>query len=889
MDNETPDEPTLEPVEEGTIVTDTRPGHLETKNIQNQDIVKELKQSYISYAMSVIVARALPDVRDGLKPVHRRILFSMYKMGIMPGSAYKKVARISGDTMGKYHPHGDASINDALVRMAQDFNMRYVLIEGQGNYGSIDGDPAAAARYIEARLAKLGAKMLDGVENTVDYVPNYDGNETEPVVLPTAIPNLLINGGEGIAVGMATKIPPHNLTEVINATIRTIDTGNLWDFENVRKLKIDYNKDVLNIADIEKLPKGRFHKFLTEIDIKELMKDVKGPDFPTGAHIFNQKNIQAVYETGRGGIVMRAVSHIEEMKGGRFRIIITELPYQVNKSMLLAKIAQLYKDKKLEGISDLRDESNREGIRIVVELKKEAKPKTVENQLYKYTELQKSFNANMLALVHGEPKLLTLREYLEHFISHRQEVVIRRFEHELGKAKEREHILEGLMIALDHLDEVIALIRKSADAEVAKEGLMKKFKLSEIQAQAILDMQLRKLAALEREKIENEYNEIKKKVKEIITTLHSPEAILTIVKDELLELKDKFGDERKTKVFKGDVDEFSQEDLIANESAFVMISTQGYIKRIKGDSYTTQHRGGTGKLAITAKEDDSIRHVFSCQTHDEILFFTNLGKVYALKVHEIPEYQRTAKGLPVVNLINISNNELVTSVLTRSAAGHILDEEEIQEGEAKREKQGVDYKFLMMATKKGVVKKTTLSEYDNIRSNGLIAITLMPNDELIWVKPTTGKNTIILVTQEAKSIHFKEEDVRETGRSSQGVRGIKMKEDDIVISMDVVRKEETFMLTVSENGFGKMSELAQFTVQNRGGSGIFAAKVNSKTGKLVVARILDHPEKELLILSTKGQGIKIPTNSLPLRGRQTTGVILIRVRDGDKVAAVAIV
>ncbi len=858
-------------------------------NIIDQDIVTELKQSYISYAMSVIVARALPDVRDGLKPVHRRILYSMYKMGVMPGSAYKKVARISGDTMGKYHPHGDASINDALVRMAQEFNMRYVLVEGQGNYGSIDGDPAAAARYIEARLSKLGAKMLEGVENTVNYVPNYDGNETEPVILPTAIPNLLINGGEGIAVGMATKIPPHNLKEVINATIRTIDNGNLWSFDEIKKLKIDYSKDILNVADIEKLPKARFHKFSSDIAISELMKDIKGPDFPTGAHMFNQKNIQAVYETGRGGIVMRAVSEIEEMKGGKFRIIITELPYQVNKSMLLTKIAQLYKDKKIEGISDLRDESNREGIRIVVELKKEAKPKTVENQLYKYTELQKSFNANMLALVNGEPKLIALREYLELFITHRQEIVIRKHEHELGKAKEREHILEGLMIALDNLDEVIATIRKSADAEVAKEALMKKFKLSEIQAQAILDMQLRKLAALEREKIENEYKEIKKKVKEIIEILGSPEAILTIIKTGLGEISDKFGDERRTKVFKGDVDEFSEEDLVPNEDAFVMISTQGYIKRIKGDSYTVQHRGGTGKIAVTTKEDDSIRHVFNCKTHDEILFFTNLGKVYALKVHEVPEYQRTAKGLPVVNLINISNNELVTSVLTRSAGGHILDEEEIQEGEAKKENFGKDYKFLLMATKKGTIKKTALTEYENIRSNGLIAISLTDNDELIWVKPTTGEDTVILVSKEAKSIHFKEEDVRETGRSSQGVRGIRLKEDDEVISMDIVRNEEVFMLTVSENGFGKMTELKQFTVQNRGGSGIFAAKVNSKTGKLVVARILDHPQRELLILSTKGQGIKIPTNNLPLRNRQTTGVILIRVKDGDKVAAVAIV
>ncbi len=852
-------------------------------------IVAELKQSYINYAMSVIVARALPEVRDGLKPVQRRILYAMYKMAIMPGSAYKKVARISGETMGKYHPHGDASINDALVRMAQEFNLRYPLIEGQGNFGSIDGDSAAAARYIEARLAKVGAKMLEGVEHTVNYGPNYDGNETEPLVLPTALPNLLINGSEGIAVGMATKIPPHNLNEVVNAVLRTIDNGNTWDFENIKKLGINYEEDIKNIADIDKLSKERFHKFESIIEIKELLKDIKGPDFPTGATMYNQKNIAQVYETGRGGILMRAVSEIEEMKGGKFRIIISELPYQVNKAVLLARIAQLYKDKKIEGISDLRDESNREGIRIVVELKREAKPKTVENQLYKYTELQKNFSANMLALVNGEPRVLNLRDYIQYFISHRQEIVIRRNEFELGKAKEREHILEGLMIALDHLDEVIDTIRKSKDVDTAKDNLMKKFKLSDIQAQAILDMRLARLAALEREKIELEYKEILKTIKELIKLLNSPEEILTIIKTELAEIKEKYGDERRTKVFKGDVDELSEEDLIVNEKTFVMISTQGYIKRVKYDTYRVQNRGGSGKKAVATKEDDSVRHVFDCNTHDEIMFFTNRGKVYIMKVHEIPEYGATAKGLPIVNLINISNGELVTSVLTKSASGKILDEDVEQEDEEAKERQGKDYKFLFMATKKGVVKKTLLDEFNNIRSNGLIAITLIEGDELIWVKPTDGKDQVILVSKLAKSIHFHEEDVRETGRSSQGVRGIKLKTEDEVISMDIIRKEEAMMLTIAENGFGKMTELSQFTLQKRGGSGIFAARVNSKTGTLVVARVLDHPDKELLILSIKGQAIKIPTKDLPLRNRQTAGVTLMRVKDGDKVAAVAIV
>lgn len=861
----------------------------ENPNVTKWEIVNELKKSYIDYAMSVIVSRALPEVRDGLKPVQRRILYSMYSSGYMPGSAFKKVARIVGDTMGKYHPHGDMAIADALVRMAQEFTMRSLLIDGQGNFGSIDGDPAAAMRYIEARLSKLGAKMLDGVENTVDFKPNYDGTETEPTILPTVIPNLLVNGSEGIAVGMATKIPPHNLSEVVNGLISIIDFGNTWDFAELKTLNIDYEKDIRSTADIDKLPKNRFHKFNSEITIPTLLKDVKGPDFPTGAQIYNQKNIQQVYETGRGGILMRAVSNIEEMKGGKFRIVVTELPYQVNKALLIAKIAQLVKDKKIDGISDLRDESNREGIRIVIELKREAKPKTVENQLYKYTELQKNFNANILALVDGEPRLLNLREILQYFISHRQEIVIRRSEFDLGKAREREHILEGLMIALDNLDEVIETIRSSKDADTAKANLMKKFKLSEIQAQAILDMQLRKLAALEREKIENEYKEIVKRIKDIITLLNSPEKVLGVIKNEFIELRDKFGDDRRTKVFKGDVDEFNPEDLIANEKTFVTISTQGYIKRVKDDTYRTQNRGGTGKKAVETKEDDSVRHIFNCNTHDEVLFFTNLGKVYALKVYEIPEYSRTAKGIPVVNLINITQGELVTSVLTRSQEGKILDEDVLQEGEVVTEKEGKNYKYLMMATKKGVVKKTELTEFQNIRSNGIIAISLTKEDELIWVKPTDGNDEIILVTRMAKSIHFKESDVRETGRSSQGVRGIKLHAEDEVISMDIVRVKENLMLTVSECGFGKLTELSQFTLQNRGGSGIFAAKVNSKTGKLVAARILDHPHKELLIVSTKGQAIKIPTDNLPLRNRQTSGVTLMRIKDGDRIAAVAVV
>ncbi len=858
-------------------------------NLINQDIVSELKKSYINYAMSVIVARALPDVRDGLKPVQRRIMYSMYASGVLPSTPYKKVARIVGDVMGKYHPHGDASVADALVRMGQDFSMRYTLVDGQGNYGSIDGDPAAAMRYIEARLEKIGHEMLKGVEETVDFVPNYDGNETEPQVLPAALPNLLLNGAEGIAVGMATKIPPHNLSEVINALIKMIDTGNTWDFTQLEELKLDYKDALKRRDDIANLPKNRFHRFNTSLEIKELLTEIKGPDFPTGAHIYNAKAISSVYETGRGGVLMRGVSEIEEMKGGKYRILITQLPYQVNKAMLITKIAQLYKDKKIEGISDLRDESNKQGIRIVIELKKDAKPKTVQNQLYKYTELQKNFNVNMLALVNNEPRLLNLKEVLEFFLTHRQEIVIRRSEFDLGKTREREHILEGLMIALDHLDEVINTIRSSKDADTAKTALITKFKLSDIQAQAILDMQLRRLAALERQKIEDEYKEVLKHIEDLLFILNTPEKVLGIIKSELLEMKDKFGDTRRTKVFKGDVDEFSAEDLITEEQTFITISTQGYIKRVKDDTYKAQKRGGVGVKAQTTKEEDSVRHVFSCSTHDEVLFFSNLGKVYSLKVYDIPEASRTAKGIPLVNLVNISQGELITTVLTRSAAGHILDEDIHQEGEIKSEASGKEYKYLFMATRKGTVKKTEIKEYDNIRANGLIAIALTDNDELIWVKPTTGDSEIILVTKEAKSIHFHEEDVRETGRASQGVRGIKLKETDEVISMDVIRRKEDLMLTISEHGFGKVTQLGQFTLQNRGGSGIFAAKVNAKTGKLIVARVLDHPEKELLILSAKGQAVRIPTNSLPLRNRQTSGVTLMRVKDGDKVSAATIV
>ncbi|MCA9381608.1 DNA gyrase subunit A [Candidatus Dojkabacteria bacterium] len=857
--------------------------------VREQSITEELKQSYINYAMSVIVARALPDVRDGLKPVQRRILYTMQKMNIMPGSAYKKVARIVGECMGKYHPHGDSSISDALVRMGQDFNMRYTLVDGQGNYGSIDGDPPAAMRYIEARLDKYGSKILEGLDkSTVNFGPNYDGNEEEPEVLPGLLPNMLVNGNEGIAVGMATKMPPHNLSEVIDAIQEVLSTENIWEPDESFK-EVNYEEDLKTVNDLDILPKTRFRKFASSVELKDLLKHVKGPDFPTRGEIYDSKEIQKIYETGKGRALMRAVSEIEEMKGGKYRIIVTELPYQVNKSALIAKIANLYKDKKIEGITDLRDESNREGIRIVIELKRDVIPKTVENQLYKYTEMQKAFNANMLALVDGEPQLLPLKKILELYISHRQEIVTRRNEHELAKLREREHILEGLMIALDNIDEIIKIIRESADADVAKTELMKRFKLSEIQSQAILDMQLRKLAALERLKIEQEYKEVKERIKELLSILTTPQKVIDIITEELKDLKDKLGDKRLTKVFKGKVGEINEEDLIAEEQTLITISKQGYIKRTKIDNYQQQKRGGVGKKAQTTKDDDSVRHVFKCSTHDQILFFSNKGKVYSLKVYEIPEYSRTAKGLPLVNLIQMQNDELVTSVLTRSQSGAILDEDVSQEGEEKTEHQGKDYKYLLMATQGGVVKKTALDEFDNIRSNGLIAITLDDGDELVWVRPTTGEDDAILITKLGKSIHFTEDDVRPTGRSSKGVRGIRLKEGDTMISMDVIRNKEDFVLTVSASGYGKMTKISEFTKQNRGGTGIFAMRVTKKTGTVTAARLLDHPDKELLIMSAHGQAVRIPTKDLPVQGRQTSGVRLMKLRAEDSVAALAVV
>lgn len=872
--------------------------NIETDSKQNfdrlrqRDIVTEMKTSYINYAMSVIVARALPDVKDGLKPVQRRILYSMYKLGIFPNKAYKKSARTVGDVIAKYHPHGDVAIYDAMVRMAQDFNLRYPLIDGQGNFGSIDGDSAAAMRYTEARLQKISMQILNEInENTVDYEDNYDGSTKEPKILPSSLPTLLLNGAEGIAVGMATKIPPHNLVEIVDALQQMIKEGNKYQATEEEETKQNnYFADIRTIEDLDNLPVNRFPQFRTDLTAQDLIKYIPGPDFPTGGTIYDRDEILNAYATGRGRIIMRAIADIQETRGGKYQIVITEIPYQVNKARLVSKIAELVKDKKIKGIGDLRDESNREGMRIVVEIKRDGKPKTVLNKLYKFTEMQKAFNANMIALVDGEPQLLNLQRILELYIQFRQEVVIRRTEFRLAKAREREHILEGLMIALDNLDEVINTIRNSKDADLAKTALMDKFELSERQAIAILDMQLRKLAALERQKIEDEYKGIKVIITDLLSILGTPQRVLDIINNELIELKQQFGDKRKTKVIKGKVDEFSEEDLVAQEEVIVTISEQGYIKRMNQNVYAQQHRGGKGKRGMTTKEGDVVAHVFSCSTHDDILFFTNKGRVFLQKVYEIPEFSRTARGQAVVNLINIEQDELVTSILTKSKSGGILDEDTIQEELKPAKKEAKDYKHLFFATKLGTVKKTDLSEFQNIKSNGLISIRLAKNDELVWVKPTTGNNEIILVTRNARSIHFHENDVRPTGRSTMGVRGIKMKDaEDRVIAMDVIRASEDYMLTVSDLGYGKITKLDQYSLQGRGGQGIYAARINNKTGKLVAARILDHPEMELLIMAESGQAVKIPTKELPTRNRQTAGVRLMDVGKNDKVAAIAIV
>ena len=790
-----------------------------------RDIEEEMKTAYISYAMSVIVQRALPDVRDGLKPVHRRILYAMYEDGITSDKPYRKCANTVGSVLGRYHPHGDASVYDAMVRMAQDFSLRYCLVDGHGNFGSIDGDGAAAMRYTEARMSKIAENMLTDIEkNTVDFMPNYDDRLQEPTVLPTRIPTLLINGSNGIAVGMATNIPPHNITEIIDGIIKIIDDDNVSD--------------------------------------EELMSIIKGPDFPTGGVILGREGIRQAYTTGRGKIILRAEAEIEEMSGNKQRIIVRSLPYQVNKAKLVENIANLVKEKRIEGISEVRDESDREEkVRVVIELKRDVNAQVILNQLFKYTQMQDTFGVIMLALVNGEPKILTLRQCLEYYIDHRKTVILRRTQFDLDKALARAHILEGLKIALDNIDEVIEIIRNSYDD--AKERLMERFGLSDIQAQAILDMRLKTLSGLQREKIEEEYAELMKLIEHLRAILASDKLVYDIIKEELLEIKDKYGDDRKTKIVAAE-GEFDVEDLIKEEQCVVALTHFGYVKRMPIDTYKSQKRGGKGITGIATREEDFVKEIFTCSTHDTILFFSNKGKVYRLRGYEIPEAGRTAKGTAIVNLLMLDGGEKISAVIPIA---------NFAEG-----------KYLLMATKNGIIKKTALNEYMSVRKSGLIGITLKEDDELIDVRLTDGEDNVVLVTRKGMCITFDEKDVRPMGRVSQGVIGIRLDDGDYVIGMEsIIQGSKATLLAITENGFGKRTELDEYRVQTRGGKGVITYKVTSKTGDLVGIKIATDDEDVMLITDT-GTIIRLNVSDISVLGRSTQGITLMRTNEGKVVS-----
>lgn len=831
------------------------------------DISTEMKKSYLNYAMSVIVSRALPDVRDGLKPVHRRILFAMHQMGLNHSAKYVKSAKVAGEVMGNYHPHGDAPIYDALVRLAQNFSMRYPLIDGQGNFGSIDGDPPAAMRYTEARMAAIAAELLVDIDKeTVEYVPTFDATREEPVFLPGKLPNLLLMGSEGIAVGMATKIPPHNLGELIDAILFMIGKTTFTGIPAKTKKAATLETPASSVENT--LTVHQEVSLTTDATIDELIEFVKGPDFPTAGMIYDQTEIKNAYVTGRGKILIRGKAEIEDIGQGKSAIIITEIPYQVNKATLVARIADLAKEKKIEGISDLRDESDRRGLRVVIELKRDASPKKVLNNLWKHTALQTSFPVNMVALVNGTPQTLNLKVILEEYLKHRYIVIRRRSEFELRQANARLHILEGLKIAVDHIDAVIKTIRESKDQEDAKKNLMEKFKLSDIQSTAILDMQLRRLAALERQKIEDELLMIKETIAYLEDLLAHPEKILGVIKDELAKLKEKYADPRRTKVYKSKVGEFSEEDLIPNEPTVITLTNTGYIKRQSMNSFQTQQRGGKGIRGMTTKEEDSIAHIRYSQTHDNILFFTNKGKVYQLKAYEISESSRISKGSAIVNLLNIEAGERVQSFMT----------------------YGKDQKnaHVFLTTKKGTVKKSRLTEFESIRRNGIAAIKLDAGDELVWSNFTTGDNDIFLITKFGKAIRFSEKSVRPMGRATMGVRGIKLVGADEVISMDVIDKDdkEALVLSIMENGLGKRTSVNLFRGQSRAGQGVIVAKVTDKTGSVVFAQVLPKHTAEIIMTSKKGQVVKIDVNSIPKLSRDTQGVILMRFSNAsDKIAA----
>lgn len=884
-----------------------------------RSIVDEMKNNYLDYSMSVIVSRALPEVSDGLKPSQRRILVAINDLGLTPSSHYRKCAKIAGDTSGNYHPHGEAVVYPTLVKMAQDFSMRYPLVDGQGNFGSIDGDEAAAMRYTEARMGKITPELMKDLnKGTVTFVPNYDGTRLEPTILPAGFPNVLANGGDGIAVGMATKIPPFNLTELIETLQKMITMGNKWVgkavynelrkekekgekipqtlsdqpsdyFENyVNSKELDYLEQIEKIkGDIKTNGEVLYPEFKSEITPEELIKILPGPDFPTGATVYNQQEVLNVYATGRGRIIQRAKASIIEGKQGRYQIVITEIPFQVNKAHMIEKIADLVKDKKVKGIADIIDESNIEGMRVVIYLKRDAQPKAVLNKLFKYTEMQKVFNANMIALVNQEPKTLPIKRMLELFLSFRLTVTIRRFEYDLAASRFRAHILEGLLKAIDMLDEIIATIRGSKTQESAKTNLIDKFNFTEVQAQAILDMQLRRLAALERMKLQNEYKELEGKIKEYNALLEDPTKVLEVISADLQYIKERYGDARRTKIIKGNIDEISEEDMVASENTLVTITHSGYVKRLNPDTYKAQNRGGKGVSGGDTKEGDFIEHAFLCNTHDELMLFTNKGKAYTLRVFEIPDLGRTAKGLPLVNLVQLDPDELVTSVLTRDPKGKVREGKSTEE--AKKEENEKGYKYLLMSTQMGVVKKTDLSEFTKIRSNGLTAIKLDEGDQLIGVKATTGNDEAIILTKEGKSVRFKETDVRPMGRSTRGVTGIKFRtKTDSVIGMGIVDNDEQKLLTLSEHGFGKMTPLKEYATQKRGGSGIFTFRVTKKTGNIACARILKNEDSEVVVISEKSKVIRADLKDVPTLQRQTSGVKMMNIKDGDEVAAVAI-
>lgn len=797
-------------------------------------ISEEMQTSYLDYAMSVIVARALPDVRDGLKPVHRRILYAMHDLGLSYGSSYRKSAYVVGEVLGKYHPHGDSPVYQAMVRMAQDFALRYTLVKGQGNFGSIDGDNAAAMRYTEAKMDKISDELMADIDKeTVPWVDNYDGRYKEPQVLPTKIPQLLLNGSSGIAVGMATSIPPHNLGEIIDALVYLTDNP--------------------------------------EATVEDLLKFIKGPDFPTGGIIYDQNAIKNAYLTGRGGVVMRAKANIEEKKGGRFVIIVTEIPYQVNKADLVTKIAELVRDKKIVGISDVRDESNREGIRVVIELKKEAYPKKILNQLFKATAMQQSFNYNMIALVEGlQPKLLDLKHILAYFLEHRKIVITNRTKFELRITKERAHILEGLKTALDHIDEIIATIRKSATKEDAHAALTKKFKLSDIQAKAILEMRLQTLAGLERKKIDDEYNEKIALIEELEAILKDPKKIVKMIKTELAEIKTKYNDPRKTEVRPEALGKIDNKDTIPNEPMIVALTKENYIKRMLPSSFRAQNRGGKGIIGATTKEEDEIAMIREAMTHDEVLFFTNLGRVFRQPVYEIPVGSRTSKGQAIVNLLQLQENEYVTS---------ILGSNEERTGE-----------FLIMTTSKGTIKKTPMADFKNVRKSGLIAIKLREGDFLKWSRLVNKGEQVMIITREGQSIRFSENDVHPTGRASMGVRGIRLKGNDEVVEMDVVKDiNKAVLLVIMENGLGKCTKVTDYRDQSRGGSGVKTANITTKTGKIIGAKIIEGEDKsDLIMVSKQGQLIRLKLKAIPSQGRTTQGVYLMRLNENDKVASISV-